>query len=95
MATSSAVVRTENASRYLQQLCKHFAHRIEVEFTPTHGVCRFSVGTATLDADAGQLTIVAEARDDTALGETQHVIESHLLRFAFREELGPLAWTKG
>ena len=95
MVTSSAIVRTENASRYLQQLCKHFAHKIEVEFTPIHGVCRFSVGTATLEADPSQLTIVAEARDDGALGETQHVVESHLLRFAFREELGTLAWNKG
>lgn len=92
MVTSSAVIRTENASRYLQQLCKHFAHKIDVEFTPTHGVCRFSVGTATLDAEPDQLTIVADAKDAEALGETRHVIESHLLRFAFREELGPLSW---
>ena len=29
---STATVPTKSASRYLQQLCKHWAHNLEVEF---------------------------------------------------------------
>ena len=37
----NALVPTENASRYLQQLCKHWQHNLQVEFTPEHGTVRF------------------------------------------------------
>jgi hypothetical protein len=92
MPTSTARLPTANGSKYLQQLCKHFGHKIEVEFTPAHGEIRFSIGTAILDADADGLTMAARAEDGDKLGQTQHVIESHLARFAFREEIGPLDW---
>jgi hypothetical protein len=92
MPSSTARLPTANGSKYLQQLCKHFAHKIDVEFTPTHGEIRFSIGTATIDADADGLSMTAQAEDGDKLGQTQHVIESHLVRFAFREEIGPLDW---
>ncbi|TIT63197.1 MAG: DUF2218 domain-containing protein, partial [Mesorhizobium sp.] len=38
MPTSHANVTTAHASRYLQQLCKHWAHKFPVEFDPNHGV---------------------------------------------------------
>ena len=31
-------IATSNGSRYLQQLCKHFAHKIETSFTPEQGL---------------------------------------------------------
>lgn len=92
MAASSSAVDTEHASRYLQQLCKHFGHRIPVTFTPEEGECRFSCGTARLRVDGQRLLIEIEAPDAVQRAQTQEVIESHLLRFAFREELGPLSW---
>ena len=36
-----AVVPTTNASRYLQQLAKHWSHKFPVEFTPTDGSITF------------------------------------------------------
>lgn len=95
MVLSSSVVRTEHASRYLQQLCKHFGHKIPVTFTPEDGECRFSCGTARLRADGQRLLVEIEAPDAEQRAQTQEVIESHLLRFAFREELGPLTWREG
>ncbi len=35
MTQSTANIQTEYASRYLQQLCKHFAHKTPAEFTKT------------------------------------------------------------
>ena len=92
MPSAIARLSTPNGSKYLQQLCKHFAHKVDVEFTPTHGEIKFSIGTAVLDADAEGLRMTAQADDADKLGQTQNVIESHLVRFAFREEMGPLDW---
>ena len=93
MITTTAELRTVHASKYLMQLCKHFAHRIDVVYTDTHGECRFVCGTAILDADDDQLRIATMADDDGQLAQTQDVIESHLIRFAFREGLSSLDWT--
>lgn len=88
-----ATLQTEHAAKYIAQLCKHFAHKVDVSHADGHGECRFSCGTATMDADADMLTIRVTASDDEQVKETQDVIESHLLRFAFREELQPLQWS--
>jgi hypothetical protein len=93
MSSSQTTIATEKASRYLQQLCKHFAHKIPVSFTPHEGECQFVCGTARLDANDTALHIKIESPDDAQRAQTQQVIESHLLRFAFREELGPLNWS--
>ena len=92
MLKSSSSVRTEHASRYLQQLCKHFRHKIPVEFAPESGECRFPFGIARLQADSERLTVQIEAPDSDQRARTQDVIETHLLRFAFKESLGPMSW---
>jgi hypothetical protein len=45
-----------------------------------------------MNAGLERLDITVEAADTKALTETKQVIESHLVRFAFRENLQPLAW---
>jgi hypothetical protein len=93
MSSSQTTVATEKASRYLQQLCKHFAHKIPVSFTPEKGECQFVCGTARLDASDTGLHIRIDSPDDEQRAQTERVIESHLVRFAFREELEPLTWS--
>ena len=95
MFQSSSTVHTEHASRYLQQLCKHFGHKIPVEFTPERGECRFPFGSALLRADKERLTVEIEAADAEQRARAQEVIEVHLVRFAFREALGPMVWKEG
>jgi hypothetical protein len=84
MPQSTARVETERASIYLQQLCKHFAHKIPVEFTPEAGRITFTAGTCRLVAASDALTMTAEAADAEALATVENVIERHLVRFAFR-----------
>jgi hypothetical protein len=84
MKHSTAQVESERASIYLQQLCKHFAHKLAVEFTPERGMIPFSVGTCRLEAVGNILTLRAEAEDDERLAQLQDIIARHLLRFAFR-----------
>jgi hypothetical protein len=84
---SKAEIATEHASRYLQQLCKHFAHKREVSFTPTEGKINFTAGDCLLAADDTTLTLTAVANSAAELPQLEDVVARHLVRFAFREEL--------
>jgi hypothetical protein len=85
---SVAVVRvpTTHASRYLQQLCKHWSHKFPVEFTADNGRIEMSAGVLILDADAEGLglRLTTEPAD---LERMEGVVAAHLQRFAFRETL--------
>jgi len=91
-ATSHAVLTTPNASRYLQQLCKHFQHKRPVSFDPRQGHIAFSQGTCALSADDDTLTLQLEALDADTMPQLQDVVARHLVRFAFREDL-TVAWS--
>lgn len=86
--------KTENASKYLQQLCKHFGHKITVEFDETAGRIEFAFSEAKLSADDQALHVdFAELPEDSA-ERARHVIDSHLKRFAFREEFEAMEWSE-
>lgn len=85
MNHSVAEITTERASIYLQQLCKHFAHKLAVEFTPEQGSIPFSMGTCRLEAAGDKLTLKAEAETADLLVQVEGVVERHLVRFAFRD----------
>jgi hypothetical protein len=87
MPASHADVATEHASRYLQQLCKHWSHKFPVEFDPKHGAIELSLGRTVLDADAGALRITVTAAEAAALERLESVVADHIRRFAFRENL--------
>lgn len=90
MTTSTAIVPTPKASGYLQQLCKHFGHKVPAEFTETDGTITFEMGTATLHAEGDRLhlSVVGD------LDRMETVVGGHLERFAFREDL-KVVWTRG
>ena len=85
MPISQARIATPLASRYLQQLCKHFAHKLPVEFDPQRGRIEFSIGLCRLEASPELLTMEAEASDAETLAQLEGVVARHLERFAFRE----------
>jgi hypothetical protein len=87
MASSIAHVETTSASRYLQQLCKHWGHKYPVEFDPKHGVISLPMGPVTMDASASELTVELDTPDPASLERFESVVADHLARFAFREEL--------
>lgn len=94
MLTSQSRFETAKASSYLQQMCKHFAHKVEASFDETQGKVEFSIGIAEFSAYDSRLTIDVQADTDEQLQQTKGVIESHLVRFAFRENLERLDWSK-
>ena len=95
MSSVVANVPTAHASKYLQQLCKHWQHNLAVEFTPDHGTVTFPkdargaawTGDAlvTFDAGADALSVRIDASSDEHLEAMKGVVSRHLDRFAFRE----------
>ena len=68
MPSSQARVPTASASRYLQQVCKHWSHKFAVEFTSEKGHIPFNDGRiCNLEATPDVLTLRAEAPDAEAL----------------------------
>jgi hypothetical protein len=92
MAAATTRVPTEHASRYLQQLCKHWSHKYPVEFTPQNGRIEMSAAVLILDADAEGLGLHLTSEADV-LVRMEGVVERHLERFAFKEEL-KFAWVE-
>ncbi|RHW16984.1 DUF2218 domain-containing protein [Sphingomonas gilva] len=91
MSRSSAEVPTANASRYLQQLCKHWSHKMHVEFDAEKGRIAFPNGTiAELAAREDALAVTLDVPDGEDAGRMRRVVAEHLDRFAFRE--APLAF---
>ena len=99
-ATSTARTPTTHASRYLQQLCKHWSHNLAVEFDAAHGRVTFpkEARGASWTADA-VVTFAAEpdalvsrivASEPAQLAALKDAVGRHLDRFAFRE--APLAF---
>jgi hypothetical protein len=84
---SVAEIATPNASKYLQQLCKHFRHKRPVAFDERSGHIAFAAGGCDLEATEGMLKLSLATPDVAQMEQLQDVVARHLLRFAFREEL--------
>lgn len=82
-----AVVPTAHASRYLQQLAKHWGHKFEVQFTPTEGVIELPLGQCRLNADDAGLTVHLDGAPDADMDRFKTVVAEHLQRFGHRETL--------
>lgn len=93
--TADAAVPTPNASRYIQQLCKHWSHNLEVAFTAEEGTITFPKdargadypgdAVVTLTAQDSVLDVRVKASAPEQLENLKGVVASHLDRFAFRE----------
>ncbi|MFN3521544.1 MAG: DUF2218 domain-containing protein [Phenylobacterium sp.] len=92
---STATVATPNAHRYMVQLCRHFGHRVPASFDQREGRITFDVGEAAMRASPDTLMMVATSPDPEGLERLEKVMESHLVRFAFREPDMAVEWRRG
>ena len=98
--TATAIVPTRQASRYLQQLCKHWQHNLTVEFDAERGKVTFprdargadwpGEALVTFSASPDTLECRIEASAPGQLDALKGAVARHLDRFAFRE--APLAF---
>ncbi len=94
MRRELARVPTENGARYLQALCKHWSHKLDVEQSGDAGTVRFADAVATMAAAPDLLTVTVAAADDATVERIKSVVASHLDRFAFREAPLRFGWSR-
>ncbi|MGD9914374.1 MAG: DUF2218 domain-containing protein [Rhizobiaceae bacterium] len=93
MPHATVSVSTRNASRYMQQLSKHWGHKAEAVFDTASSRIDFGDETVvTMQAGAEALHIDVACAPERLERFTQ-VVEDHIQRFAFREELD-FAWSQ-
>ena len=91
VSVSVARVPTHSASRYLQQLAKHWSHKLTVSFTAEEGTIDFPSGSRlNMRADDEMLDLALTVPEGEDAVRMRTVVEEHLDRFAFRE--GPLTF---
>ena len=89
---STARYPSPNASRYVQQLAKHFTHKIEVRLDADSAEFTLQAGSVRLEAKDYMLLARVEAEDAKSLIDARYVIDKHLVIFAFREGFVGLEW---
>lgn len=94
MHVVEAQVKSEKASRYLVQLCKHFAHKTPTDYDESTGRVDFQPGLCVMYAVGDQLSLRCEAQTEPALHRVKAIVEDHLVRFAWREKIA-VTWTDG
>jgi hypothetical protein len=95
MSIARVRIQTASGAKYLQQLCKHWGHKFDVDLSDHKGIVWFPSAVATMEADASVLLVTIEAQEMETVERMKGVVASHLDRFAFRE--APLAfdWSPG
>ena len=88
-----ASVPTESGSKYIQQLCKHWAHKLPVTFSQDTGTVTFDAGVATMVAQAHAIELTIAAESQEVVDRLKEVVARHLDRFAFREAPLTFEWS--
>lgn len=82
----------QTISKYLQQLCKHFSHKLEVAFTEASGNIHLPTGPAELIASSDTLLVSVSVEDELEMDRAKRIIDNHLVKFAFRENFEGFEW---
>ena len=90
--TETGTFATTNGSKYLKQLCKHFGHKVDVEYDDTQGRVAFPMGPAQMLADDAGLKVVFTLQSAEDIPRAHSVIDKHLESFAFREDFKGMEW---
>lgn len=91
--SSQADVVTDAPGRYAKQLVAHLGRRLAFTSDGTTSTASIGEATARITVADGVLTLHAEGPDEPSLAQVQHVLGSHLERFARRDELA-VTWTR-
>jgi uncharacterized protein len=78
MPIAKASIPTVNGAKYMQQLCKHWSHKLEVDLSEQRGVVKFPAAVATFEPGADALQVTIEGEEGEAVERMKGVVASHL-----------------
>jgi hypothetical protein len=81
MSISQATIATEQPSRYVLRLSKHWGHKFTVDFDSERSHIDLGDSICELQADGAQLQVLIRA-PEALLDEMEAVVAEHLQRFA-------------
>ncbi len=87
MITSKANVEMNDPLRAMRRLCRHWSHKLTVDFNDEEGNVTFETGSVhfTILPESLSMHLTAETEED--LTTLQDVIDRHLIRMVSNEEL--------
>lgn len=91
MPMSRAEIATESGARLMNRLCKHWAHKLEVEQGEEESRVAFEDGSCVMRVEPGKLLVAIEALDEEVLDQLEGVVDAHLQRMAGDKELA-IVW---
>lgn len=92
MLRSQTLIRSDQASGYLQKFCMHFTHSLNVECSDSQGVVTFPFGICKLRSEEGDLIMEIAANDLGNLEKLKSVTGSNLAKVALQEHL-TVSWS--
>ena len=92
MPIATANVPTVNGAKYMQQLCRHWSHKLEVDLSEQRGVVKFPAAVAIFEPRPELLKVTIEGEEGEAVERMKGVVASHLDRFVFREAPLKFKW---
>lgn len=87
MSVSSVRIATQDPSRLIRRLCKHWAHKYPVSFDERQGEIQLALGHCLLRAGDGLLDVRLQASDAGQAPFFRQVVAEHLQRMAGGETL--------
>ncbi len=84
---STAEVPTGNAASLMRKLCAHWSHKLPVTVEGDHGRIELPAAMCDLQASETTLTVRLKFKEGADEAHMRTVVEEHLQRFGFREEL--------
>ena len=90
-STTRTTVDISDAPRYLKQLCRHFGHKVDATFAEDGSAATVDFGDEVVARFAAleptRLELEVTAPDAETAARYAGVVDRHLAKFAFREEL--------
>src|SRR5579872_1996742 len=93
MAIVRGRAKTVGDSKYLQQLCKHWSHIFEVEFSETRGQVGFPSVVATMEASEDALLVSIETDDTESIERLEENVAIISTDSRFERRPLPFGWS--
>lgn len=90
----TANFQTARGPQLMSTMAKHFGHKIPVEQDDRRASMTFEWGDAEIAVVEDGLSLNVEGESTEGAARLKQVIESHLLRFAFREDPQAIQWSE-
>jgi len=94
MPISQATIATDQPSRYILRLSKHWGHKFSVVFDNEHSRIELGDAVCELQAEDNQLNVLINA-PEASLDKMETVVAEHLQRFAPQHTSLAFNWVRG